>query len=54
VVDWLAEMGYYDIGVDTHPLREGVRDNTTITSPVVMGGGGAISTCALLLAKVWN
>jgi putative flavoprotein involved in K+ transport len=28
VVDWLAEMGYYQIGVDTHPLREGVRDNT--------------------------
>jgi putative flavoprotein involved in K+ transport len=28
VVDWLAEMGYYAIGVDTHPLREGVRDNT--------------------------
>ena len=28
VVDWLAQMGYYDIGVDTHPLREGVRDNT--------------------------
>jgi putative flavoprotein involved in K+ transport len=28
VVDWLAHMGYYDIGVDTHPLREGVRDNT--------------------------
>lgn len=28
VVDWLADMGYYDIGVDTHPLREGVRDNT--------------------------
>jgi putative flavoprotein involved in K+ transport len=28
VVDWLAEMGYYDIGVDEHPLREGVRDNT--------------------------
>lgn len=28
VVDWLAEMGYYDIGVDQHPLREGVRDNT--------------------------
>ncbi|MHC8299446.1 hypothetical protein [Pseudomonas sp. ZS1P83] len=21
-------MGYYEIGVDTHPLREGVRDNT--------------------------
>ena len=28
VVDWLAQMGYYQIGVDTHPLREGVRDNT--------------------------
>lgn len=28
VVEWLAHMGYYDIGVDTHPLREGVRDNT--------------------------
>jgi len=28
VVDWLADMGYYDIGVDQHPLREGVRDNT--------------------------
>lgn len=28
VVDWLAQMGYYEIGVDTHPLREGVRDNT--------------------------
>jgi putative flavoprotein involved in K+ transport len=28
VVEWLADMGYYDIGVDTHPLREGVRDNT--------------------------
>jgi len=28
VVDWLAEMGYYDMGVDQHPLREGVRDNT--------------------------
>ncbi|WHL27272.1 MSMEG_0569 family flavin-dependent oxidoreductase [Pseudomonas juntendi] len=28
VVDWLAEMGYYDIDVDRHPLREGVRDNT--------------------------
>jgi putative flavoprotein involved in K+ transport len=28
VVDWLAQMGYYRIGVDTHPLREGVRDNT--------------------------
>lgn len=28
VVDWLADMGYYDISVDAHPLREGVRDNT--------------------------
>jgi putative flavoprotein involved in K+ transport len=28
VVTWLADMGYYDIGVDQHPLREGVRDNT--------------------------
>jgi putative flavoprotein involved in K+ transport len=28
VVDWLAEMGYYDMPVHQHPLREGVRDNT--------------------------
>lgn len=28
VVAWLADMGYYDIPVDRHPLREGVRDNT--------------------------
>lgn len=28
VVDWLAEMGYYDLPVHEHPLREGVRDNT--------------------------
>jgi putative flavoprotein involved in K+ transport len=28
VVDWLAEMGYYDMPVQDHPLREGVRDNT--------------------------
>ncbi len=28
VVTWLAEMGYYDIPVHDHPLREGVRDNT--------------------------
>jgi putative flavoprotein involved in K+ transport len=28
VVDWLADMGYYDMPVDDHPLREGVRDNT--------------------------
>ena len=28
VVAWLADMGYYDIPVDQHPLRDGVRDNT--------------------------
>lgn len=28
VVDWLADMGYYDKAVSEHPLREGVRDNT--------------------------
>jgi putative flavoprotein involved in K+ transport len=28
VVDWLADMGYYDMPVTAHPLREGVRDNT--------------------------
>jgi putative flavoprotein involved in K+ transport len=28
VVDWLAEMRYYEMPVDAHPLREGVRDNT--------------------------
>jgi putative flavoprotein involved in K+ transport len=28
VVDWLADMGYYDMPVGEHPLREGVRDNT--------------------------
>ncbi|AOZ10014.1 MSMEG_0569 family flavin-dependent oxidoreductase [Cupriavidus malaysiensis] len=28
VVDWLAEMKYYDLPVTEHPLREGVRDNT--------------------------
>lgn len=28
VVDWLADMNYYDMPVDQHPLREGVRDNT--------------------------
>src|ERR1700736_2085184 len=28
VVDWLAEMNYYDMPVTAHPLREGVRDNT--------------------------
>jgi putative flavoprotein involved in K+ transport len=28
VVDWLAEMNYYDMPVHDHPLREGVRDNT--------------------------
>jgi len=28
VVDWLADMGYYEMPVQDHPLREGVRDNT--------------------------
>jgi len=28
VVDWLAEMRYYEMPVNAHPLREGVRDNT--------------------------
>ena len=28
VVTWLAEMGYYDMPVEQHPLKEGVRDNT--------------------------
>ncbi|MDR3516583.1 MAG: MSMEG_0569 family flavin-dependent oxidoreductase [Azospirillaceae bacterium] len=28
VVTWLAEMGYYDMPVEKHPLREGVRNNT--------------------------
>jgi len=28
VVDWLADMRYYDMPVTEHPLREGVRDNT--------------------------
>ncbi len=28
VVEWLDEMGYYDLAVTDHPLREGVRDNT--------------------------
>jgi putative flavoprotein involved in K+ transport len=28
VVDWLADMNYYDMPVQQHPLREGVRDNT--------------------------
>jgi putative flavoprotein involved in K+ transport len=28
VVDWLADMGYYDMPIEEHPLREGVRDNT--------------------------
>ncbi|WP_321905937.1 MSMEG_0569 family flavin-dependent oxidoreductase [Paraburkholderia tropica] len=28
VVDWLADMKYYDMPVEAHPLREGVRDNT--------------------------
>ena len=28
VVAWLADMGYYEMTVDNHPLRDGVRDNT--------------------------
>lgn len=28
VVEWLDLMGYYDLPVDQHPLREGVRDKT--------------------------
>lgn len=28
VVDWLADMGYYEMPVEEHPLKEGVRDNT--------------------------
>jgi len=28
VVDWLADMDYYNMPVTQHPLREGVRDNT--------------------------
>lgn len=28
VVHWLADMGYYEMSVQAHPLREGVRDNT--------------------------
>jgi putative flavoprotein involved in K+ transport len=28
VVAWLADMNYYDMPVERHPLREGVRDNT--------------------------
>ncbi|MBT9488527.1 MAG: MSMEG_0569 family flavin-dependent oxidoreductase [Rubrivivax sp.] len=28
VVDWLADMRYYEMPVTQHPLREGVRDNT--------------------------
>ena len=37
VVDWLADMNYYDMSVDKHPLREGVRDNT---NHYVTGRGG--------------
>jgi len=28
VVDWLADMDYYDMPVEKHPLKEGVRDNS--------------------------
>jgi len=27
VVAWLDDLGYYDLAVEDHPLREGVRDN---------------------------
>lgn len=37
VVDWLADMKYYDMPVTEHPLREGVRDNT---NPYVTGRDG--------------
>jgi putative flavoprotein involved in K+ transport len=37
VVAWLADMGYYDMPVERHPLREGVRDNT---NHYVTGRGG--------------
>jgi len=28
VVKWLADMNYYDMPMEKHPLKEGVRDNT--------------------------
>lgn len=28
VVEWLDEMGYYDLGIDEHPDKENVRDKT--------------------------
>ncbi|MEZ7137204.1 MSMEG_0569 family flavin-dependent oxidoreductase [Komagataeibacter sp. SM21] len=28
VVDWLADMHFYDLTVDNHPLRDGARDKT--------------------------
>jgi len=37
VVDWLADMGHYEMPVDKHPLRDGVRDNT---NHYVTGRGG--------------
>ncbi len=37
VVSWLADMGYYDMPVEKHPLKEGVRDNT---NHYVTGRGG--------------
>jgi putative flavoprotein involved in K+ transport len=37
VVKWLAEMNYYEMPVEKHPLREGVRDNT---NHYVTGRGG--------------
>ena len=38
VVAWLADMGYYDLPVERHPLREGVRDNTNHYVPGRDGG----------------
>ena len=37
VVEWLDLMGFYDMPVEKHPLREGVRDNT---NPYVTGRDG--------------
>lgn len=37
-------MGCYDMPVEKHPLPEGVRDNTTATSPAATAG--ATSICA--------
>ncbi len=52
VVTWLADMGYYEMSVDQHPLREGVRDNTN--HYVTGRDGGATSTCANSPARAWS